>query len=267
MNNLAGISETNRRKLTLLHRHTRGLVGIDDAATILNMDRTPSAKLLARLASQGWARRIRRGLYLLIPLDATSPDDWREDPWILAHHLFEPAYIAGWSACEYWGFTEQIFHHVAVFTATPIRDRRVRIDGTEFILRAIPEARFFGTHSVWRQNTPVKISDPTHTIVDILDVPEWGGGIRHVVQMLTAYITSEHYDEELLVDYLARIGNYAASKRLGYLLETIGVGSSPLINRLHSMRSEGYALLDPGASPKGHYVARWHIRVNVERLE
>jgi len=106
MDNLAGISETHRRYLTQLHRHTNGLVDVEEAASLLGLDRLRAAKLLARLAAQGWARRLRRGLYLLIPLEATSPEDWSEDAWIVAARVFRPAYIAGWSACEHWGFTE-----------------------------------------------------------------------------------------------------------------------------------------------------------------
>ena len=53
-------------------------------------------------------------------------------PWVVAEHVFRPAYIAGWSACEHWEFTEQIFRDVAVFTTSPIRQRQVTIDQTNF---------------------------------------------------------------------------------------------------------------------------------------
>lgn len=267
MNDLAGISETNRKHLTRLHRHAQGLVDVAEAAEILDMGRTRTARLLAQFASQGWTRQIRRGLYLLIPLDVTSPDDWHEDPWILADRLFAPAYIAGWSACEHWEFTEQIFHDVAVFTASSIRERHVTIDDTEFALRKIPKTRFFGTQPVWRRDIPTKISDPTHTIIDVLDAPEWGGGIRHVTQVLRAYVSSKHYDEGLLIDYLKWVGNYAIAKRLGYLLETTHTGSDSLVKKLLPLLSKGYALLDPSVPAKGPYVARWNIRVNVRRIE
>jgi predicted transcriptional regulator of viral defense system len=107
MEELAGISEKNRRYITVLHRRTNGIVTVKEAAKLLDLDRKETAKMLAALANQGWVRRLRRGLYLLIPLEATSPEDWHADPWVVADHLFNPAYIAGWSACEHWGFTER----------------------------------------------------------------------------------------------------------------------------------------------------------------
>ncbi len=264
MNDLAGISETNRRYLTQLHRYANELVDIADAATLLGMDRSKASKLLSRLASQGWARRLRRGVYLLIPLEATSPEDWSIDPWIVADHLFKPAYIAGWSACEHWGLTEQIFRDVAVFTAAAIRERSLTIDQTEFILRKIPEELLFGTRSVWRKETRVEVSDPTRTLVDIMDDPKWGGGIRHSMRVLEAYLDSEHYDENLLLDYVKRVGNYAVVKRLGYLLERFPKDQSSLVDELQPLVSEGYALLDPGGPAKGPFVAHWRVRVNVE---
>lgn len=266
MNDLAGISETNRRYLTQLHRHTSGLVNVSEAARLLGMDRTKASKLLARLASQGWARRLRRGFYLLIPLEATSPDDWSIDPWIVADYLFRPAYIAGWSACEHWGFTEQIFRDVAVFTASGIRERSLTVDRTVYVLRKIPEELLFGTRAIWRGEARIDVSDPTRTIVDILDDPKWGGGVRHVTRVLEAYLASQHRDSNLLLDYLDRVGNYAVAKRLGYLLETLPGDHSSLINELQPLISEGYALLDPGAPSKGPFVARWNIRANVEVL-
>jgi len=266
MSKLAGISEPYRRQLTALHRHTNGLVDIDEAAGLLGVDRARTARLLARWADQGWARRLRRGLYLLIPLEATAPERWTVDPWIVAQRLFSPGYIAGWSACEHWAFTEQIFRDVAVFTSAPIRERRTTVDQTTFVLRKVPERLLFGTHAVWRGSIKVQVSDPTRTIVDVVDDPKWGGGIRHVCQVLDAYRESEHRAPDLLVDYLSRIGNAAAAKRLGYLWEITGASEpdAGLIEQLQGMVTSGYALLDPVVGPAGPFVARWNLRANVD---
>lgn len=70
-----------------------------------------------RSAFHGWPRRVRRGLYLVLPLEAQSDRAITvEDPWILADELFSPCYIGGWSAAQHWGLTEQIFRSVFVVT-------------------------------------------------------------------------------------------------------------------------------------------------------
>jgi len=266
MSALAGISEANRQQLTKLHRHTNGLVDIEEAAALLGLDRFRAAKLLAHWATQGWTRRLRRGLYLLIPLEATSPQNWSADPWIVAQRLFRPGYIAGWSACEHWGLTEQIFRDIAVFTAAPIRERHLTTDQTTFVLRKIPERLLFGLRPVWRKEVQVQVSDPTRTVIDVLDEPKWGGGIRHVSQILDAYRASEHLDEALLVAYIQQLGNVAVAKRLGYLWEATAhlEPDAPLLRQLQGMLTSGYALLDPSAAPRGPFLARWNLRLNVD---
>lgn len=264
MSNIAGISETNRKYLTQLHRHTNGLVEVDEVARFLEFDRVRAAKLLAQFAEQGWARRLRRGLYVLIPLEATSPEDWTEDAWLVASRVFKPGYIAGWSACEYWGLTEQVFRDVAVFTTSAIRARRTTIDRTTYVLRKIPDRLLFGTRTVWRKEVAVPVSDPPRTLIDTLDDPIWGGGIRHVAQIIEAYWSSEHRNDVLLLDYLKQLGNAAAAKRLGYLLETLGLADSILLDQLQAFVTAGYARLDPAVPARGPFVARWNLRANVE---
>jgi predicted transcriptional regulator of viral defense system len=264
MEELAGISEKNRRYITLLHRKTNGIVTVKDASTLLGLDRNETAKMLAALANQGWVRRLRRGLYLLIPLEATSPEDWHADPWVMADHLFKPAYIAGWSACEHWGFTEQIFLDIAVFTSSNIRERRITIDQTDFVLKKISRNLLFGTQTVWRDNTRISVSDPTRTLVDILDDPKWGGGIRHVVKILDAYLNSEYYDGDRVVDYIEQIGNSSPAKRLGFLLEMMHKEKNDLLDRIIPLITKGYVLLDPTIPSKGPYISSWNVRANMD---
>jgi len=264
MEELAGISEKNRRHITLLHRQTNGIVTVEDAAMLLELDPKDTAKILAALSNQGWVRRLRRGLYLLIPLEATSPEDWHADPWVVADYIFNPAYIAGWSACEHWGFTEQIFLDIAVFTNSSIRERRITIDQTDFVLKKISRKLFFGTQTVWRNNTRINVSDPTRTVVDILDDPKWGGGMRHVTQILNTYLDSEHYDGDRVIDYIIRIGNSSPAKRLGFIMEMRHEEKSDLLEKLIPLITKGYVLLDPTIPSKGPYISHWNVRANLD---
>jgi predicted transcriptional regulator of viral defense system len=264
MEELAGISEKNRRNLTLLHRKTNGIVTVKDAAMLLGLDRAETAKILAALSNRGWVRRLRRGLYLLIPLEATSPEDWQADPWVIADQVFNPAYIAGWSASEHWGFTEQIFLDLAVFTNSRIRERKITIDQTDYVLKKISKKLFFGTQTIWRNNTRINVSDPTRTVVDILEDPKWGGGMRHVAQILNAYLGSEHYDGDRIIDYIIRIGNSSPAKRLGFFLEMRHTEKKDLLEKLNPLISKGYVLLDPTIPAKGSYISNWNVRANVD---
>ncbi len=256
-----GVSAANRRLLQRLHRAAVGPVTIDEAAAAMGIGRERAAKLLPYLASQGWLKRVKSGLYLPIPLEAT-PEGWGEDIWVVAVRFFAPCYLGGWTACSHWGFTDQIFRSVLVYTAKPIRERRGELQGIPYVAHVVPEDRLFGTQRVWRGRQPVEVSDPTRTIVDVLDVPEFGGGVRHVTEVVAAYFDSEHASDELLLSYGERLGNRTVYKRLGFLLERLEINRPALIEECRRRRSRGVSLLDPSALRQGETDRRWDLRVN-----
>jgi len=220
--------------------------------------------LLAYLARRGWLARVRRGLYTPVPLDANVSGEWSEDPWVVATVAFAPGYVGGWSALEYWALTEQLFRTVFVFTAHQVRHRAQEIQGASIRLKVVGESNLFGTTQVWRGNTRVPVSDPSRTIIDCLDDPPVGGGVLHLAEAVAEYFGSEeHRDDALLLAYGDRVGNGAVFKRLGYLIEALGIDATRLLSECKSRRTAGLSFLDPGVDAKGRIVRRWGLRVNV----
>ncbi len=258
-----GINRDNRILLERLHREMVGAFDVAQAAAAIGLDVDRTRKLLAYLARRGWLARVRRGLYVAVPLDARRPGEWVEDAWVVAARVFNPCYIGGWSACEHWDLTEQIFRTVLVVTARRVREREPVIQGTSFRVTVRSEENLFGTTPVWRGQVRVQVSDPTRTVVDIFDDPSLGGGMRNVADVLHEYLHSEHRDDELLVAYGDRLGNRAVFKRFGFVLEHVGVNAPDLIAACHARRSSGLVALDPSIDAKGRIVRRWGIRANV----
>lgn len=120
-NSFSGISSVNAERLKRLHRETKGPFTISQAVKILHLPYNKTAYLLAYLTSRGWLNRKSNGLYITVPFEASIPSEWCEDPWIVAMSLFSPGYIGGWSACEHWGLTEQIFRDIVCITSKPVR--------------------------------------------------------------------------------------------------------------------------------------------------
>lgn len=257
-----GITSENRERLARLHRRAPGPFTVADASRALDEDPTRTRKLLAYLAARGWLSRIRRDLYKTVPLDAAVPAEWREDVWVVAARLFAPCYVGGWSACEHWGLTDQLFRAVVVVTARSVRDRRPEIQGTPFRLKTASEDRMFGIRPVWRSQVRVSVSDPSRTVVDVLDDPAVGGGIRHVAEVVGAYLAGEARDDALLVEYARRLGNRTVFKRLGYLVETHGIDAPDLLAACRENLSAGVSLLDPALPAAGRAVSRWRLRLN-----
>ena len=263
---LAGLSGQRRLQLMALHRAFDSPFDALRAASVLDIDINSVRRLLASLADGGWLARVRRGWYIGVPLEASEPGEWREDPWILAATLFGPGYIGGWSAAEHWGLTDQIFGAIYVIAGRKVAPTRQTIQGNDFLIRTVPEASLFGTRRVWRRRVPVNVSDPHRTVIDIIDVPASGGGPLHTSEVLQTYFESEHVDHAKLLQYGDQLGRGTAFKRLGYLVERSGLADGGFINACRSRITRGVSLLDPGAPPKGPIVTSWNLRVNSQRL-
>src|SRR5712691_1995948 len=91
--------DRDRRTLRALARSARGgILTVSRAAIALEATSRTASVVLAGLSRRGWLRRLRRGLYLVLPLEAESlTSGVVEDPWLLATELFSPCYIAGWT--------------------------------------------------------------------------------------------------------------------------------------------------------------------------
>ena len=258
-----GILEKNRGLLTKLHRGVTGPFTPQEASSILGFDIHRTRRFVAYLADAGWLTRIRRGLYSTVPLDVAEPSAWIADPWTVAAKVFSPFYIGGWSACEHWSLTDQIFKETVVISSKPRRLRHLEIQGVPFYVKVVGRDKIFGTEVVWRDRTRVPVSDPAKTIVDILDDPKIGGGIRHIADILRAYLSHERRNDSLLFEYAHKSGNRTVFKRLGYLLDITRVADKKLINACRKEISSGISLLDPGAPRKGRFIRRWNLRINV----
>jgi predicted transcriptional regulator of viral defense system len=115
----------------------------------------------------------------------------------------------------------------------------------------------FGTKTVWRGRTKVMVSDPERTIVDMLDDPVVGGGIQHVADCLAEYFKRKDREDNLLLEYIERLGNGAVFKRLGFLAERQG-GEDQLVQACAGHLTKGTVKLNP-ALDCTKLVTRWRL--------
>ena len=253
-----GLSLRSRERLAALLRKHPGTVTPKEAAAILPVPARKAARLLAAWARSGWLSRVRRGLYVPVPLEASTTEGPLDDPWLVAAALFSPCYIGGWSAAEHWALTEQIFRSVCVMTATRPRNREPVLKGTQFALRTVQESALFGLKTVWRGRTRVQVSDPARTVVDMLADPALAGGIRPVADVLKAFLRDHEKTIPALLDYGDRLDNGAIFKRLGFLLESEHLGHPNLVAACRKRLRSGYVKLDPSI-PAPRLVTAWGL--------
>lgn len=259
MGELGGLGKSSREKLSRLNRAFKDApFSVSDAQQVLGLQSTETSRFLSALANHGWAKRLQRGHYFLIPIEASDSDPIVEDPWFAAANLFSPCYISGWSAAEHWGFTEQIFRSVYVVTSKKIKKRAQSIGGVEFVLRTVRPELIFGTKVIWKGKVKALVADPNKLIIDLLDSPASGGGISHVIQIFRAYLKSEHNSVEKLLLYATKQSNGAIFKRMGYLLEGLAPAEVSAIQKCKKSVSAGYSILDPNLK-SDKIVTRWKL--------
>ena len=83
-----------------------------------------------------------------------------------------------------------------------------------------------------------------------------------MADVLSTYLRSEYRNDSLLAEYTHRVGNRTIFKRLGYLLETLGVTAPELIEICKNAMSSGISLLDPTLGHEGRILRRWNLRLN-----
>ena len=253
-----------KEKLRRLARGAHaGLVTTARAAELLRQSPAEASVTLGRLVRQGWLVRVRRGLYLVLPLEAGREGGAVEDPWVLARELYSPCYVGGWSAAEHWGLTEQLFRSTLVVTSASVRAKTAKVLGHEFRLFRVPRPRIDGAVLVWRGSERVAVSDRERTIVDGLRQPAICGGLRHVAQMMSAYGEAKERDFDKLIVTAKKHGSGAAWKRLGYLAEVLWPDETRLAEEARRRITMGNARLDPAIKRPGRLLRRWGILVNV----
>lgn len=258
MDRLSGLGSLSRKRLSDILRASKGVITIELASEVLNITPEEASKILSYWTTQGWLYRIKRGLYVPVPLESSTSEPAIEDPWIIANYLFDPCYIGGWSAAEYWELTEQIYKSIAVITRKRERKNKLTYGNTSFFVKSVSPKAFFGYTGIWRGQVKVNVSDPDRTIVDMLNDIYLGGGIRPIFDMFINYMKSEKSDLNTIIEYAKKQNNRTVFKRLGFFLEQRYPEEKAIIEQCHDLISSGYSKLDPNLK-SDRLVTRWKL--------
>ena len=143
----------------------------------LGVDADSASKRLSRWAADGWVRRVRRGMYIGVPVDAANPAVWSEDALIVATAVWAPCYFTGWTSANHWALTDQVFRTTVLKTTTRVRSSNVSLlDHAYLVAHASEAALSWGTKTEWHDGTRLRFADPARTVIDALDDPRLAGG-------------------------------------------------------------------------------------------
>jgi predicted transcriptional regulator of viral defense system len=247
--------------LTEMTRQGKRIFNYADAVKAYGSSNRRLRELLSTLVKRGWLQRIEKGKYLILPLEAGRQREWTEHEFIIASYLIEPYYVGFRSALNYFGYTEQISGTIFIASTSRKLKSSLEISGVTYRFVFMSKSKFFGYKQISIDGGQVNISEPEKTIVDCLDRPRYCGGISEVAKALR--YGQKELDFTKMAEYSMRNGNKAASQRLGYLIETLGFKADKAVEILLQSMSTRYTSLDTLSEPKGKYMDRWKVIVNI----
>jgi predicted transcriptional regulator of viral defense system len=252
-------SETNL--LSQLAAQGKSIFSISDAKQLWESP-TPIKTTLHRLEKKGWVLRVKRGIYLVVPLEAGPERTWTESPLVIAPYLIQPSSAAYWTALNYWQMTEQIPR--ITFVQSTKRKLPVEILGMRFQFITIKNKRFFGVIERSLNDKNFHVTDREKTLLDCANRPDLSGGILQLAEVLENSYTEIEWSK--LNTYFKRWGGGTVIKRLGYLIDRLQIpitGREQHLSNWQKMISRGISLLEPGGSKSGPIVSQWGLRINI----
>lgn len=230
-------------------------------------------KLISKLDSAGRIEILKRGVYAVkTPLYAGEIP-----PFAVAAALVQPMAISHWSALAQHGFTTQLPAMVQASTPRKVLTPEMRSGpadrprgravwkalGVEIEYIYVQEKQFFGHQQIWVNNwQQVSITDPERTALDLIARPDIFGGMEAAIEILEEALPRIMVPG--LVQYALRYQVGAVIKRLGWLLEHLGVEADKLAP-LQGFPVSTYYRLDPQAPASQQYASRWHINENLKK--
>ncbi len=252
--------------LLRLSAEGKTIFSIADAQAVTNKTYEATATLLSQLARRRWLVRLVPGMYLIVPLEAGLESIPMADRYVIAREVLGslPHYISHYSAMELHQMTTQPVN--TVYVTVPRQRTSRTIAGVEYRFIYANPRFFWGWEPIWvTDQEQVQVSDLEKTLLDCAARPHLCGGLAEVAKGL--WLRKDDLDEGRLVAYLQRLDHKAAAKRIGFLLETYGLGHPETIANLQSLVNPRYALLDPTLPDEGPYRARWRLRINLDPEE
>ena len=254
------------RLVTELHERGRTLFSNAEVMEITGLQPKSARGFVASLVHRGIATRLKPGLFILVPFELGREREYLGNPFLVAHELAGGAsyYISHASAMDIHRMMTQPQLVVYAASPKPIRPRTVL--GTEFRFVRCKSEHMFGIADHWATKTEkVRVSDLERTVIDGLKQPEHCGGITEVAKGF--WMRRDDIDLRKLVDYALRLDVGAVIRRLGYFIETFEVDVPREVERLRARLTASYAILDPLLAAEGKLIARWRLRLNVDRGE
>lgn len=220
-------------------------------------------ELLSDMTKRGLLMRLKEGVYYIIPYEE-NPETFMPDWHLIAQYLVKDAkhYIGYYSALQIHNLITQPSLKEQIVVSKQMRPSEIKIKDITFQFIYHNENHFFGEKKIWIDDfNKVQCSDLEKTIVDCLFKPDYAGGIVEIAKAI--HETRDKINFKKLLDYTKKFKSQAVVKRLGFLLEILGIDNE-IVQELLNMKTASYIQLDTELPKSGKMISRWSIQQNLE---
>jgi len=214
-------------------------------ASIANLRPDYAKVRLFRLTSRGLVRKVLRNVYTV-----------HSDPVLVASRMVWPSYISIWYAMSHHGLTDQVPHEIQVITTRATYRRALIFMGTRISFIRVRPGHFFGYEKTLRGGHEVFMATPEKAIID-------AALLRRISMSELFDILKRNIDVinvTKMVGYMARCDNTALSKRLGFMLDTLGHDAHAVLSK---DMYPSLVRLDASLPDRGPVKRKWGIRDNI----
>lgn len=207
--------------------------------------------------------RLKKGIYYIIPYEQNA-ENFMPDWHLTAEHLVNNAdhYIGYYSALQIHNLITQPSLKEQIVVSKQVRPSELRIKKVRFQMIYHNANHFFGSKKTWIDNYhKVMCSDLEKTIIDCLFKPNYAGGIVEVTKAI--FISKDRINYTTLLEYVVKFNSQAVIKRMGFLLELLGI-NTPIIQDLQQIKTDAYVALDTELPKTGKRISRWSIQQNLD---
>lgn len=259
------ISTQSGKLLAYFNEQSKSCFNYTDAFRALpDSNEAAVQKLLSDMTGRGLLMRLKNGVYYIIPYEQNAESfvpDWH----LISECLVSGAgehYIGYYSALEIHGLITQPSLKEQIVVSKQTRQSEIKIKDVRFQFIYHNEKHFFGRQKIWIDSFhKVFCSDLEKTFIDCLFKPEYAGGTVETAKAI--YASKDKIKWNKLLDYAVKFDSQAVVKRLGFLLETLGLGGE-ITDELQKIKTASYALLDTELPATGKRISRWSIQQNLE---
>jgi predicted transcriptional regulator of viral defense system len=239
--------------MKLLDDYEIELFEFDEIENQINRKFDNLNEVLENLVHKELLSRIERGKFCKV--------NFRDEN-VIGTFVVKNSAVAYWSALNLHGLTEQFSN--TIFIQTTHRKTDKTLLGTTYKFVTINPDKRTGIMYNGYGNTKYPITDIEKTIIDCFDQPQYSGGYAELIRALS----QAEINPDKMINYCKSVGNGAATKRIGFLVELFEKPSMDKFVVFAKAQINGkYNLFDPQGTEKGEFVASWKLRLNISKDE